>query len=525
MLVLCASCEGSITVLPIEPVATPHIETTQTDFTTGPQLRRLSRNEYQYTVTDLFGQSFTNLEIPRELVVAGHSTIAGAQLVGYSDTNAFLEASERIAEQVAPALAAELGRCTTAACSAAWVRAFVSRAFRFEVDGTILERYQSILAAPEAGSSPVEHVGTLVMSVLNSPNFLYRKEIGAASSSAVRTLTNAEIASRLSCLLWQSVPDAELTSANLSDAATRNVQVSRMLGNAKANRGIRAFVRDWAALNDNKIASKTTATLAGLSATVAADAETSFDLLVDDVTGKPGGTFTGLLSATQSFVNAALAPIFGLTSTQPGFQRVQLDSEKRVGLLSHPLSLSAHTKESGVSPFPLGAFVLENIACESVGKPPAVFREVEESANSGTTLRQDLEARTSSASCIGCHRRIGPTGFSFLNFDPVGRYSAADGKGRPYDASGSFVFERSKTTAQFSNAAGLSVELAKAVDVKHCVARRLFRFAHGRYEGPDDASVIAQLKESAVVSDTSAERLIRCLVSSDTFTQVRISAN
>ena len=59
-----------------------------------------------------------------------------------------------------------------------------------------------------------------VTAILASPHFLYRAESGNAVGGA-RTLSDLELASRLSFFLWSSLPDEELL-----DLATRRVSVN-----------------------------------------------------------------------------------------------------------------------------------------------------------------------------------------------------------------------------------------------------------------------------------------------------------
>ena len=65
--------------------------------------------------------------------------------------------------------------------------------------------------------------------ILASPHFLYRAESGVGTS-ATRTLTDLELASRLSFFLWSSLPDAELvklaTASRLSKPDVLAAQVS-----------------------------------------------------------------------------------------------------------------------------------------------------------------------------------------------------------------------------------------------------------------------------------------------------------
>jgi hypothetical protein len=262
--------------------------------------------------------------------------------------------------------------------------------------------------------------------------------------------------------------------------------------------------------------------LSGLPDSVPADAERALDLLIDDVAAPATGSIAGLLRANHAFVNASLAPLFGASPPSgTSFTRVTLDARRR-GVLFQPLVFASHTKEAGVSPFPLGKFLLENVTCETVGQPPASFPTVEEPAGSGRTLRQELEARTSGPGCVECHQRIGPAGFAFLPFDPLGRYRAADGANRPFDTRGAFTFEKSQATIAFADAAELSTTLSTSADLMHCISRRAFRFTFGRFESAEEAELLARLDADAVAQRTNVAALLEALVTSEAFTTVRV---
>ena len=57
--------------------------------------------------------------------------------------------------------------------------------------------------------------------ILASPHFLYRAESGNAAGGA-RTLSDLELASRLSFFLWSSLPDEELLEARHANRASVN---------------------------------------------------------------------------------------------------------------------------------------------------------------------------------------------------------------------------------------------------------------------------------------------------------------
>ena len=77
----------------------------------------------------------------------------------------------------------------------------------------------------------------MITRVLVSPNFLYRIERSAPGEQAV-TLSDWELASRLSYFLWSSMPDDQLRTAashgRLQDEDVLTAEASRLLKDSKA---------------------------------------------------------------------------------------------------------------------------------------------------------------------------------------------------------------------------------------------------------------------------------------------------
>ena len=90
-------------------------------------------------------------------------------------------------------------------------------------------------------------VRMVVETALQSPAFLYRVEFGAmpVGAATVVKLTSAEMASRLSYMLWQSMPDDTLRTAVQQDKLTApeaiSAQVDRMLADPKAREVVGHF--------------------------------------------------------------------------------------------------------------------------------------------------------------------------------------------------------------------------------------------------------------------------------------------
>ncbi len=82
--------------------------------------------------------------------------------------------------------------------------------------------------------------------ILASPNFLYRAE---AASDTVRTLSDFELASRMSFFMWSSLPDQELLDLaaknELSKPEVLKAQVHRMLADPRAISLTNDFAFQW----------------------------------------------------------------------------------------------------------------------------------------------------------------------------------------------------------------------------------------------------------------------------------------
>jgi hypothetical protein len=416
--------------------------------------------------------------------------------------------------------------CADAACYRTWAAGFLMRAFRGPSSNAVVDRYAALLSSMDAGSTPADRVTTFVEAALTSPHFLYRKEIGTGSGPE-RSLTAYEVASRLSFLLWQSGPDADLLAAaakgDVVQPEARLAQVDRMLKDPRAVRALRSFVGDWMGLFEKELAKKSPEVLTGLGSDFPDIAQRAFDLLTDDaLAATETAKISNLLALDYMFVNSTLAKVVGATASGSSFTKVMLKLGERRGILTHPQVLGTHSKESGASPFPLGQFIFQNILCDTIPPPPAMFPPVEDTTTADQTLRQRLEALTATGTCANCHERIGPPGFAFLPFDAVGRYKNKDARGMPFDTKGTLKLPGGAEPLPFDGASDLSAKLASSPAAQRCVARRLFRWTYGRYESVTDKVAMDEIEQTAVATGTTVAPLLRKVAGAPAFGQVRV---
>ncbi|MCC7337172.1 MAG: DUF1592 domain-containing protein [Pirellulaceae bacterium] len=131
------------------------------------------------------------------------------------------------------------------------LRSFVSRAFRRPVDEATLDRLVQLAEATYSNDSATFEQGIqqAIIATLSSRRFLYRVEQPtlAATPTQFPPVDEYSLASRLSYLIWCSMPDDELlvlaeVGKLHSQLAT---QVERMLADSKSERFVENFVGQW----------------------------------------------------------------------------------------------------------------------------------------------------------------------------------------------------------------------------------------------------------------------------------------
>src|SRR6185295_9894627 len=168
----------------------------------------------------------------------------------------------------------------------------------------------------------LDYQGTIqlmIEAMLQSPAFLYHWELGngvpTVEGKVVR-LGPYETASRLSYLIWGSMPDAALFDAAKMNALASpeqlQAQAKRMLGDTRARDNVAAFAEEW--LNLDQISERPKDAMVypewndALKAAMSAEMKSFISNVVFDGDGR----FTSLLMGTNSYVNQPLAAIYGV---------------------------------------------------------------------------------------------------------------------------------------------------------------------------------------------------------------------
>lgn len=508
VLLLGIGCEGKEPAAgpPEIPVTAPALE----DRNGAIGIRRLTRFEFGNTVADLLGVRGSERDLSSDDYVGFLSNNQHVMRVGYSDMEGYERASFRISTAALPNLVLPEGcalDAMTGDCAPRFLSEFLVRAFRRPPTQGELQRYVALFNAVAADAGSREAVRGTLQAVLLSPSFLYRRELGADDQGAsgkspdfivgrevvaAGRLSSWEIASRLSYFLWGSMPDAELFQAARANALRTpeqlKAQVTRMLADSRAERGLRNVLWDWLGLYDADLAKKGSDVLLTVNAAGAQTAlEEATRQYISETLIKQGGSFGALYTSQKTFINDTTAPLYNAVTNGTNLRPYTTDPTERRGLFTQPLMLAAHTKESGYSVVQMGRFVRERLLCQHIPPPPpGVVTEIPETENDANkTYRQKFEHHASEPACRACHTVLDPPGYAFLSFDPVGRIKRNDPNGIPFDTTGELVNVDGGSVA-FTDALTMVDAIAASVEAKACFARKFIEYAFGRSLAPAD---------------------------------------
>ena len=331
------------------------------------------------------------------------------------------------------------------ACARRIADTLARRAFRRPVTAdeveSLLPYFDDGRKLPGGFDTGVEH---LVAAVLVSPEFLYRGAgaAGEPKGSPVQTLTDLELASRLSFFLWNQGPDDALlkvaTAKRLSDPVALRAQALRMLKDPRAaslvrNFALKSFDLDTLAeVQPDPNLFPTFNELLRQDMATEAEAFLSSVLLEERNIGD-------LLTASHTFLNERLARHYGLkTVFGPQFRRVTLDDPQRWGLLGKGAVLLHTSYGNRTSPVLRGAWVMGKLmGTPPTPPPPDVDTDLSQpKGEPPKTLRARLESHRSKPGCRQCHGVIDPIGLALENYDAIGRWRTIDSEANaPIEAS------------------------------------------------------------------------------------------
>jgi hypothetical protein len=503
-------------------------------------IRRLTRSEYGNTLHDLLGvDPAIARDLPDEVSGAGYlNTLSPLQSEQYLEiaTKALDQAlppdSPPASETLKPWFSTPPADGTdlkAAATTAA--RSLARNAFRRPPSDAEIQTLLAVFDLARANNlSCADSLRLMLKAILVSPQFLFITPATASpQGQSIVPLDDHQLASRLSYLLWATMPDAELSAladnAQLHHPDTLKAQTLRLLADPRSRALFDGFGTQWLGLGDLKTKTFDPAKFPQMSADLR-DAMIDEARLFFDSIVRENLSVIRFIDSDYTFLNAPLAALYGMEAsvTGPEMRRVSLTDPNRGGILGMPGVLAATSFPNRTSPVRRGVFVLEQILGEHVPPAPPNVPALDKqnpTEVASLTLRQRTELHRTNAVCANCHNILDPIGFGLENFDAIGRWRAQDDSGGPIDAAGDLP-----GNLHFASPRDLkSIIATRTTDIARNLTEKLLAYALCRQLEGYDEIIVDQLMATLAKDDFRMQSLITAIVTSYPFTHRRITDN
>jgi hypothetical protein len=419
---------------------------------------------------------------------------------------------------------------------------FVRKAFRRPADDKTLDRLVNIaeFVYKQPDKSFEQGVSQALVAVLASPRFLFRMEDAdpkAPKGAAFADVDEHALASRLSYLLWSSMPDDELFRLAERGELRANLkaQVRRMLADPRAVELSRNFAGQWLkARNVDHVPLNAPVILKeeGSALRIKLDAELrkairlETELFFDHI-ARTDRSVLELIDSDYTFLNEPLAKFYAIPGVEgKEMRKVTLPKESpRGGVLTHASVLMVTSNPTRTSPVKRGLFVLDNFLGTPTPPPPAdldipSLDEAAEGAKGEQTMRALMALHRSMPLCASCHARMDPLGLGLENFNALGMYRDKE-RDQPIDAAGKLI-----TGESFSNIHELKRILkdSRRRDFYDCLTEKFLTYALGR--GPEyfDVEAIDRIAQQLERDQGRFSTLLMGIIESAPFQKRRTSA-
>ena len=481
----------------------------------SPLLRLLTRNELQSTLDDIFpsvkGQWTSSL--PASTISNFGFDNDGASTVGNQMASALLDAATSLATALTGNGLATLLPCSTSspnhACAQTFLQTYGPRLFRRPLTTAEQTSYLTFFDTSMGKSNFTSALKWMTIGLIQSPNAVYRSEIGTVQSDGTRQLTSYEVATELAYTYSGSTPTSALLtmagSGNLGDlAAAARTQIATDSGKAAMQHFFEQYFEYSTApsLQKPNIASY---------AQVSNDMLSETQAFIDQIVFQNAGGLADLLTAPTTNPSQALAAYYATGNAYSGgfpvpatdYAQVTRPTGLGIGILAQGAFLATHASSTASSPTKRGLFPFYKLFCSAKLTPPPNVPPIDTTTVTATvhTTRDRYElvhelTNGPTGSCAGCHVYFDPIGFASEHFDEGGRFRAMEGT-YPINSADSVTTPQGATLT-FTDEEDLMNDLVGQPVIHQCVAAYLATFAYGTTDACIGSSPAADLQSGKI---------------------------
>ena len=413
-------------------------------------------------------------------------------------------------------------------CAHAIVSRLAARAFRVPaVDAVAIDKLMTFYRSGVIRGGFDAGIQQALARILVDPRFILRFEgPGPATGEGLQT-ADVALASRLSFLMWSSIPDASLLAAasrnQLSKPRTLEHQMRRMLADPRASALVEQFAEQWLQLRALDSAEPDVRSFDDGLRQSFRDETRAFvtSVILED------RSVLALLDASYTFLDERLAQHYGIAGVRGShLRKVSLPlRDPRRGLLGQGSILTLTSVANRTSPVSRGVWVMENLMGAVPPQPPANVNtnldgETFETPDGPMPVRKRMELHRDNPACASCHKIMDPLGLALENFDLVGRWRLHEGES-PIDATGTLV----DGTPLDGPASLREAMLTDPSQFVTAFTERLLSFALGRGIEYNDMPAVRAIVRRAERDDYRFSSLLLGVIESPQFLQRNVVAS
>ena len=305
------------------------------------------------------------------------------------------------------------------------IRNFMRRAFRRPIhDEEIVPYYRFFRSTRPKMETFEDAIRETLAMVLISPDFLFLVE---PSGSSKRSISDWELASRLSYFLWSSMPDTHLFNLAKKEALRKpeilEKEISRMISDERSWQFVEQFADQWldigalqrVAINPNYYPEFDPT----LKASMRGETIHFFGELF-----QKNLSALNILDSNFTMLDEPLAKHYGLAGPKGSrFERVSIKpGDHRGGVLAHGSVLLGNSTGEDSHPVKRAVWIRERLLDDAPAPPPPDVPALDSTDPNFAALsvRDQLAEHRKQISCNECHRNIDPWGISLENFGADG---------------------------------------------------------------------------------------------------------
>ena len=498
------------------------IETCDEVKTRPKKLRRLTDLQYKKSVEQIFDLTIEKTSFPSTQKTKSFHTFSSNNNVTQSGSESILLAAEEVFTLWKETHHTMCSDLEDQNCLLEYLQQKTRLAYRRDLLDEEWQVYEDMFL--HWGISPQEAMEFSLQTLLQSPQFLYIYPTPHEPiHDTMSTISPTERLALIHLFLHNTLPNQEQYDRYSDQLQSREdvyLVAKELLQEEDTAETIYLFHRDWLHLFRLYEGSKDVEAYPTYDEMWPFYAEQELRLFIEDIFWNGDARFDDLFFSQEAWIHPSLQHLYA-DSEQIEFENNNLWeytaelSGTRIGVLTRPAFLMAHSYSATSSPVRRGSWVLEQMLCEQLNPPPDVDMEIPPPENEMQTIRDRLAIHSENPACQGCHQRIDPIGFSFEHYGAIGEYREIWENGIPVDASGS-IYE-----GDFDHAAQMIDLIANHERSKTCYVQNWMEYALGRPLEDEDQCDLQRITQRFLATGGHVPSLIVDIASSDAFLYTR----